>query len=86
MQKALASSVDAVVFVVGFNHDDEGEFIENTSDDLDMTAIGGEFDAAGGDRKETLGLHDDEVELIKAVGPVNEKSVAVLIGGNMIMI
>jgi beta-glucosidase len=84
--KALASSVDAVVFVVGFNHDDEGEFIENTSDDLDMTAIGGDFDAAGGDRKETLGLHDDEVELIKAVGPVNENSVAVLIGGNMIMI
>lgn len=83
--KALAASVDAVVFVVGFNHDDEGEFIENAQDDQNLTAIGVEFDAVGGDRKETLGLHADEVELIKEIGPANRNSVAVLIGGNMIM-
>ena len=39
----------------------------------------------GGDRKNSLGLHEDEIELLKQVGPVNEKSAAVLVGGNMIM-
>ncbi|MEH7098360.1 beta-glucosidase [Neobacillus vireti] len=83
--KALASSVDAVVFVVGFNHDDEGEYIVNDQDQ-DVTAIGGTSNSLGGDRKLSLGLHADEIELIKVVGPVNENSAAVLIGGNMIMI
>lgn len=84
--KEAAKAADAVIFVVGFNHDDEGEFIDNNQDDNDVTAIGGNFDAVGGDRKESLGLHDDEIELIQNVGSVNENSVAVLIGGNMIMI
>ena len=39
----------------------------------------------GGDRKVSLGLHEDEVKLLQEVGPVNEKSAAVLVGGNMIM-
>lgn len=76
--KALAREADAVVFVVGYNYDDEGEFIsENESSNY----IG----SMGGDRKKSLGLHEDEAELLKQVGPVNEKSTAVLIGGNMIM-
>ena len=76
--KALAKEADAVVFVVGYNYDDEGEFIsENESSNY----IG----SMGGDRKKSLGLHEDEAELLKQVGPVNEKSTAVLIGGNMIM-
>ena len=76
--KKLAKEVDAVVFVVGYNHDDEGEFI---SEDQMENYTG----AVGGDRKESLGLHKDEIELLQQVGPVNEKSVAVLAGGNMIM-
>ena len=39
----------------------------------------------GGDRKTSLGLHADEIELLQQVGPVNPKSTAVLVGGNMIM-
>ncbi|MCI5874236.1 MAG: glycoside hydrolase family 3 C-terminal domain-containing protein [Clostridiales bacterium] len=76
--KALAAESDAVIFVVGYNYDDEGEFV---SQDQSSNYTG----AMGGDRKESLGLHADEIELIKQVGPVNEKSTAVLVGGNMIM-
>ena len=76
--KKLAKEADAVVFVVGYNHDDEGEFI---SEDQMENYTG----AVGGDRKESLGLHKDEIELLQQVGPVNDKSVAVLAGGNMIM-
>lgn len=74
--KSLAKSVDAVVFVVGYNHDDEGESV--TNEDAAF--------AEGGDRKNSLGLHTGDIELIKAVGPVNPNAVVVLIGGNMIMI
>lgn len=74
--KQLAKSVDAVVFVVGYDHDDEGESVTNEDADL----------KAGGDRKNSLGLHTKDMELINTVGPANPNSVAVLIGGNMIMI
>lgn len=76
--KALAAESDAVIFVVGYNYDDEGEFV---SQDQASNYTG----AMGGDRKKSLGLHADEIELLKQVGPVNEKSTAVLVGGNMIM-
>ena len=76
--KALAKEADAVVFVVGYNHDDEGEFVSASETENYIGSM-------GGDRKESLGLHQDEVKLLQEVGPVNEKSVAVLIGGNMIM-
>lgn len=76
--KKVAAEADAVVFVVGYNHDDEGEFIsENEAENY----IG----SMGGDRKTSLGLHEDEVALVQQVGPVNKNSTAVLIGGNMIM-
>ena len=76
--KKTASEADAVVFIVGYNHDDEGEFVavEGTDNYLGAT---------GGDRKQSLGLHANDIELLKAVGPVNPRSTAVLIGGNMIM-
>lgn len=73
--KQLAKSVDVVVFVVGYDHDDEGESVTNEDADL----------KAGGDRK-SLGLHAKDVALIQAVGPMNKQSAVVLIGGNMIMI
>lgn len=76
--KAAAKAADAVIFVVGFNHDDEGEFV---SADQAENYTG----AMGGDRKETLGLHADDIALIQAVAPENEKNCVVLIGGNMIM-
>ncbi|MRH43838.1 glycosyl hydrolase [Aquibacillus halophilus] len=84
--KELAKSVDAVVFVVGYNHDDEGEFINNPDEDVDALGDGDAGFGAGGDRMTSLGLHDEEVSLIKSVGPLNTNSVAILIGGNTIMI
>lgn len=73
-----ARIADAVVFVVGYDHDDEGEYVAEDE-------ASGYTGAIGGDRR-NLGLHRDEVELIKKVGPVNPNSAAVLIGGNMIMV
>ena len=77
MPREVAKEADAVVFVVGFDHDDEGEFVAVENSENYTGAI-------GGDRK-TLGLHADEVELIKAAGPENKNSAVVMIGGNMIM-
>ncbi len=79
--KAAAAEADAVVFVVGLNHDDEGEYV-GPQEGSQEEANG--FDAIGGDRKD-LGLHRGDVELIKAVGPANPRSAAVLIGGNTLM-
>ena len=77
--KALAKEADAVVFVVGYDHNDEGEFVSEDE-------AAGYTGTMGGDRRFSLGLHKNEIELIKAVGPVNKNSAAVLIGGNMVMI
>ena len=76
--KKLAAEADAAIFVVGYNFDDEGEFVSETEED-NYTG------STGGDRKKGLGLHEDEIDLIQNVGPVNEKSIVVLVGGNMIM-
>jgi beta-glucosidase len=75
--KRLAKSADAVVFVVGFDHDDEGEFVSENEEE-NYTG------AKGGDRKDSLGLHADDIALINAVAPENKNSAVVLIGGNMI--
>ena len=71
--KILAEDADAVVFVVGYSHDDEGEFIE----------MGG--NQVGGDRA-SIRLHKEESQLLQEVGPMNEKSIAVLIGGSAIVV
>ncbi|WP_026661361.1 beta-glucosidase family protein [Butyrivibrio sp. AC2005] len=76
--KKIATEADAVIYVVGYNHDDEGEFISTDTTDNYTGAI-------GGDRKKSLGLHDEDVKLLQETGEVNPKSVVVLIGGNMIM-
>lgn len=75
--KEAAAKADAVIFVVGYDHDDEGEYVSASQD------VGSNF-SIGGDRKE-LGLHENDIALIKEVGPVNKKSAVVLIGGNTIM-
>ena len=73
-----AAEADAVVFVVGYNHFDEGEFV---SEEQSGNYLGG----IGGDRREGLGLHKDEVELLRAALPANPNHAVVLIGGNTIM-
>jgi beta-glucosidase len=75
--KNTAASADAAVFVVGFDHGDEGEYVAGEG-------AGNYTMAVGGDRR-TLDLHADEIALIKAAGPLNKNSVAVIIGGNTAM-
>lgn len=76
--KQVAAEADAVVFVLGYDHDDEGEFV---------TANSGEnyLGATGGDRKNGLGLHENDVALLKEAGSINPKTAVVLIGGNSIL-
>lgn len=76
--RMLAEAADAVVFVAGYDYNDEGEYVAEDKKDVYTGAV-------GGDRKTGLGLHKADQELIETVGPVNRNSTVVLIGGNMIM-
>lgn len=64
----IASEADTVVFVVGYRHNDEGEYVQ----------------IYGGDR-DSLQLHQDEIDLIQAVAPAAGNCAVVLIGGSAIM-
>ena len=75
--KQTAADADAVVFVVGFDHGDEGEYVADEGENYTK--------AIGGDRT-TLNLHADEIELLNIAGPANRNSAAVIIGGNTAMI
>ncbi len=77
----VAQNSDRVILVAGYRDFDEGEYVE-PNEELGVA----KENAIGGDRKDSLGLHDDEIELIKAVAKVNKNVVVVLIGGNMIRI
>ena len=76
--KDLAKKADAVIFVVGYDYNDEGEYVSEDQNDLYTGAV-------GGDRRTGLGLHQHDIQLLQEVGPINKTSVAVLIGGNTIM-
>jgi len=70
LTKNLASSVDVVILIVGYTYKDEGEWIP-------------EF-KIGGDR-DSLNLHKEDIELIKAISKVNPNTIVTLIGGSAIM-
>lgn len=78
--KKISRESDIVIFVVGLDHDDEGEYLF-----ADTETAEGYTGAVGGDRKESLGLHQHEIDLIQAAGPENKNSAVVLIGGNLLM-
>lgn len=71
--KELARQADAVIFVVGYDHGDEGEFFNRGGVEI------------GGDRP-SIRLHENESKLLREVGPENENTVAVLIGGSAIIV
>lgn len=77
----LAKSADAVVLVVGYDEEDEGEYAGES--------IFEEFKDAQmeypGDRR-SLRLHVKEAELIKEVAEVNPNTIVVLIGGGTILL
>lgn len=74
----LAKKADAVIMVVGNDNDDEGEFLTNEDSSIFEKRI-------GGDRR-NLGIHQNEVDLVNAVGKVNKNNAVVLIGGNMLLV
>ncbi|MDR3162183.1 MAG: glycoside hydrolase family 3 C-terminal domain-containing protein [Spirochaetaceae bacterium] len=71
--KKLARESDAVIFVAGYDHLDEGEYAYPQT-----TCIG--------DRTRGLSLHEDEIEMIRGAGPENKRSAVILIGGGTILI
>lgn len=73
-------SADAVLFVLGLDHDDEGEYVAPQSEDEINN-----FEAMGGDRKHSLGLHENELELLRLLAPENPNSVVTLMGGNTLL-
>ncbi|MEL6973834.1 MAG: glycoside hydrolase family 3 C-terminal domain-containing protein [Bacteroidota bacterium] len=84
--KALAHKADEVILVVGFTHEDEGEFIVLKRETMEASAKAGKFigeTRIGGDRKDVLLLDEDE-KLIKSLGGVNPKTALIYIGGSAI--
>jgi beta-glucosidase len=77
--KLVAREADAVIFVVGYDQEDEGEYVASDQ-------VGNYIGSIGGDRKEGLSLHQKDIDLIMEVSPENKKSVVVLIGGSTIML
>jgi len=69
----IISKADAVIIIAGMRHSDEGEAMTATI-------------KVGGDRRDTLGLHPDEIDMITRMGVVNKNTAVVLIGGNMLMV
>ncbi|MEM6895012.1 MAG: glycoside hydrolase family 3 C-terminal domain-containing protein [Bacteroidota bacterium] len=84
--KALAEKADEVILVVGFTHEDEGEFIVLKRETMEASAKAGEFigeTRIGGDREDVRLLDEDE-KLIKSLGGLNPKTAVVYIGGSAI--
>ena len=76
--KELSKLADAVVFVVGYDHNDEGEYVSNDQNFTDTGTMGGD--------RYSLELHPSDIKLIQAVAPTSQNSIVVLIGGNLIML
>ena len=83
---SIAEKADAVVFVVGYDHNDEGEYVSKNFANEEITAeeLEKQGFAKGGDRV-SLSLKEKEIELIKKISKVNQQSVVITIGGSTIM-
>lgn len=84
--KELAGNADEVVLVVGFTHEDEGEYIIFSREQMEEAAEAGKSlgkVTIGGDREDLSLLEQDEM-LIKALHPMNDNLVVVYVGGSAI--
>ncbi|TAI47743.1 beta-glucosidase [Flagellimonas allohymeniacidonis] len=84
--KALAQRADEVILLVGFTHEDEGEFIVWKRETMEASAEAGKFlgdTKIGGDR-ENLRLNQPDEALIKALSPTNQNLAVVYVGGSAI--
>lgn len=75
---AMAAAAQVAVVVVGFTHEDEGEYIPGR--DASLQGEG----AIGGDR-DPLDLKDEDVELIRSVCAANAQTVVVLMAGSAVL-
>ena len=73
--RELAKDADAVVIVAGYIHSDEGEYLADRSDIAEM----------GGDR-DTMRLHQRDINLIKAVKGICKNTVVSIVGSSAILI
>ena len=76
--RRLAKEADVVVIVAGNDYLDEGECVANESADVTVQN-------EGGDRTDCLGLKEEQLRIIDAVGKVRQDAVVVLVGGSMIL-
>jgi beta-glucosidase len=67
------SKADAVIIMAGMRHSDEGEYLSTST-------------KIGGDRKSSLGLPQNEIDMITRIGRINKNTAVVLIGGSMLMV
>lgn len=74
---AAAHASEVAVVVVGYTHEDEGEFVPG-----DMT-MEGKGEGIGGDR-DSLSLSEADEALILAVAAANARTVVVVVGGSAI--
>nr|WP_299338014.1 glycoside hydrolase family 3 C-terminal domain-containing protein [Allomuricauda sp.] len=84
--KALAERADEVILLVGFTHEDEGEFIVWKRETMEASAEAGKFigeSKIGGDR-ENLKLKSSDEILIKSLAPLNKNLAVVYVGGSAI--
>jgi len=80
----LAASADAVVIVVGYTADDEGEyFVLNPA--RRERAWRPKFFGGGGDRTD-LGLRPEDLAMLAAVGAANPRTVVVLVVGSAVTV
>ncbi len=78
--KEIAAQADAVVLVVGYKHNHEGEFIINSN----LEKVLSKFASFGGDR-DSLRLPAGDVDLINAVCAVNKNVCVCVVGGSAII-
>jgi beta-glucosidase len=81
--RRIAASADAVVLIVGFTHEDEGEYIVgNPEKQRELGGPPGGF-VSGGDRPD-LGLNEWDEEMIRALAGSNPNMVVSYTGGSAI--
>lgn len=78
--KKIASQADAIVLVVGYKHNHEGEYIINSK----LEKILSLFDSFGGDR-DSLRLPKKDLDLIEAVCAVNKNVCVCVVGGSAVI-
>jgi beta-glucosidase len=84
--KNLVAESDEVIIVVGYTHEDEGEYIITSRDEMVKSAKAHKLvgvKGSGGDR-ENLNLLPQDVDLILALAGINENLVVNYVGGSAI--